>query len=268
MGRTVLVAEDNGEVLDSIASALERLGMKVTRAETGAHLIRALVEQGPFDLLITDIRLPWMNGLQAGRSVRSAGLTMPILFITGLHDEKVEAEVRALDHASALLRKPFTIADLIASVLALMPPSSERGGTLLVRDVMRHAPVTVEAQDQVESVAERMARAGIHHFPVIHAGKLVGIISDRDLAVFRARHGQSARKKLASEAMRFPAPTVALGDSLATVARRMIAEETDGYAVVEGGELVGMVTTTDLLLAVGVEDPEGVPVETERSPRR
>jgi CheY-like chemotaxis protein len=123
MNRTALVAEDDAAVLESVAAALESLGMKVRRVENGAQLIQCLAEEGPFHLMVTDIALPWMTGLQAARSARNAGLTMPILFVTALPDGKLAEEISTLGQESMLLRKPFATSDLITAVKSLLPAS-------------------------------------------------------------------------------------------------------------------------------------------------
>ena len=61
----VLVADDDAELLEVVADTLIRLGADVIRASTGAELIERLAEYGPFDLIITDVAMPWMTGLQA-----------------------------------------------------------------------------------------------------------------------------------------------------------------------------------------------------------
>src|SRR6185312_2964185 len=60
----VLVADDDAEFLDVVAEGLTRLGADVIRARNGAELIDHLAEHGPFDLVVTDIAMPWMTGLR------------------------------------------------------------------------------------------------------------------------------------------------------------------------------------------------------------
>ncbi|MBL9014369.1 MAG: response regulator, partial [Myxococcales bacterium] len=60
----ILVADDDAALLDDVASVLESVG-EVTRAASGAELIEHLGEDGPYDLIVTDIAMPWMTGVQA-----------------------------------------------------------------------------------------------------------------------------------------------------------------------------------------------------------
>jgi two-component system cell cycle sensor histidine kinase/response regulator CckA len=119
MQRRVLVADDDGPTLAMVAEVLERMGNRVCRAEDGNELLQAIAEQGPFDLVVTDISMPWMTGLQVAHSARSAGLATPVLVMTAL---PIEANtVDALGDQTMLLRKPFGIKQLTEAVNQLLP---------------------------------------------------------------------------------------------------------------------------------------------------
>jgi CheY-like chemotaxis protein len=115
----VLVADDDLQLLETVAKALRGMGAEVVQAESGAELIEQLANEGPFDLVITDISMPWMSGLQAMRSVRTVGLGMPVIVMTALDDDRVSAQVEALGRNAVLLRKPFELHEL-ESVMALL----------------------------------------------------------------------------------------------------------------------------------------------------
>jgi CheY-like chemotaxis protein len=116
----ILVADDDPQMLRSLEHALEEWGADVVCAADGASLVLRLADDGPFDLVITDISMPWMNGLQAMRSLRSAGVSAPILFITGLVDGKLPEQVAAMGGAARLLQKPFGPVELEAAVHELL----------------------------------------------------------------------------------------------------------------------------------------------------
>jgi len=116
----VLVADDDPLLLDAVAESLTRMGADVVRAESGAELIDQLADEGPFDLVVTDISMPWMSGLQAVHSARTAGLGTSVIVMTALRDEKIPAQVKALGEHAVLLRKPFELADLEAVASALL----------------------------------------------------------------------------------------------------------------------------------------------------
>jgi len=125
----VLVADDDPQLLDAVAEALTRLGADVVRAGSGADLIEQLANAGPFDLVVTDIGMPWMSGLQAMHLTRAAGLATSVIVVTALTDERIPAQVRALGENAVLLRKPFELAELEAAATTLLSsraPADER----------------------------------------------------------------------------------------------------------------------------------------------
>ena len=116
----VLVADDDPLLLDAVAEALTTMGADVRRATSGAELIDQLAHAGPFDLVVTDVGMPWMSGLQAIRSTRAAGLATSVIVMTGLPDERIPAQVQALGKDALLLRKPFELTELEAAASMLL----------------------------------------------------------------------------------------------------------------------------------------------------
>jgi CheY-like chemotaxis protein len=111
-GRRVLAGDDDPQLLEAIATSLEQLHADVVRARNGGELIDRLADSGPFDLVVTDIAMPWMTGLSAMRAARTAGLSVPVIVVTALHDDTIPADVKALGGNVALLRKPFEMREL------------------------------------------------------------------------------------------------------------------------------------------------------------
>jgi CheY-like chemotaxis protein len=116
----VLVADDDHELLDAISDGLVRLGADVTCSRNGAELIENLADKGPFDLVVTDIAMPWMTGVQAIHAARTAGLGTSVIVMTALRDDSIPARVQALGKNAALLYKPFALAELEALALRLL----------------------------------------------------------------------------------------------------------------------------------------------------
>src|SRR4051812_30657484 len=92
----ILVADDDEQLLEAVSDGLTRLGADVVRATSGAGLIEQLALAGPFDLVVTDIGMPWMGGLQAMQLTRAAGLATPVIVMTALTGDEIPAQVRAL----------------------------------------------------------------------------------------------------------------------------------------------------------------------------
>jgi DNA-binding response OmpR family regulator len=113
--RRVLVADDDLDLLCEITEAVAQWGYLVDRARNGAELMEAMAERR-FDLVITDVSMPWMTGLQASHSARYAGLRTPILVITALRDEAIADRVRSLGRHARLLRKPFDLEGLASAI--------------------------------------------------------------------------------------------------------------------------------------------------------
>ena len=114
----VLVADDDPELLEAVAETLTRLGADVIQASNGAQLIEQLADQGPFDLVVTDIAMPWMTGVRAMRAARIAGLGTPLIIMTALRDGSIPDQVSAL--GATLLRKPFELAELESAAAKLL----------------------------------------------------------------------------------------------------------------------------------------------------
>lgn len=115
----LLLVEDEPNVSAFIKKGLEEHGYQVTPAYDGLSGLK-LVEQYPFDLLILDIILPQMGGLEVCRQVREQGFAeLPILMLTALGS--TEDVVTGLDAgADDYLKKPFKFKELLARVRALL----------------------------------------------------------------------------------------------------------------------------------------------------
>ena len=111
-GSRVLIADDDPDVLAAVAESLEQLDANVVRANSGTELIDRLADSGPFDLVVTDVAMPWMTGVSAMRAARTAGVRMPTIVMTALSDETIPVAVKRLGQDVTLLRKPFEIQEL------------------------------------------------------------------------------------------------------------------------------------------------------------
>ena len=116
----VLVADDDPQLLDAVSEAFTRMDANVVRASSGADLIEQLATAGPFDLVVTDISMPWMSGLQAMRSTRAAGLATSVIVMTALTDPRIPAQVQSLGANAVLLRKPFELSELESAAEMLL----------------------------------------------------------------------------------------------------------------------------------------------------
>jgi len=117
MGKTILVVEDDANLLDVVRYNLTKEGYDVHTARDGQTAVTVAREQKP-DLMILDIMLPELDGLEVCRILRKE-TNMPILMLTAKADEidkVVGLEVGADDYVS----KPFSLRELLARVKAML----------------------------------------------------------------------------------------------------------------------------------------------------
>lgn len=114
----ILVIEDEQRVADLIKRGLEEQGFRVTLAFDG-EMGRKLALSKPYDLIITDIILPKINGLDLCKEIRSLYPSLPIIMLTalGTTDDKVEGFDAGADD---YLVKPFELRELHVRIRALL----------------------------------------------------------------------------------------------------------------------------------------------------
>lgn len=112
----VLLAEDDPAIAEPLARALGREGYDVDVQGTGQGAVGGA---GSVDLIILDLGLPDMDGLDAARAIRGQGHTTPILVLTARADE-VDLVVGLDAGADDYVTKPFRLAELLARVRALL----------------------------------------------------------------------------------------------------------------------------------------------------
>ncbi len=113
----VLVADDEAAIRKVVRDALEKAGHEVETAIDGEEA-GDLLDAGHFDLLVTDLNMPKVNGLELIRKVRQSS-AMPILVLTVRQEER--EKVRLLDAgADDYVTKPFGVAELVARARALL----------------------------------------------------------------------------------------------------------------------------------------------------
>lgn len=114
----VLLAEDDASISEPLARALRREGYEVEVREDGPTALDAALREG-IDLVVLDLGLPGMDGLEVCRRMRSEGHAFPVLVLTARADE-VDTVVGLDAGADDYVTKPFRLAELLARVRALL----------------------------------------------------------------------------------------------------------------------------------------------------
>ncbi|MFE7527137.1 response regulator transcription factor [Kitasatospora sp. NPDC057542] len=118
MTHTVLIAEDDRAIRDSLARALMLEGYRVRIAADGTQTLAVLAEQRP-DVLVLDVMMPEPDGLEVCRRLRAAGDRTPVLMLTARVE--VPDRIAGLDAgADDYLVKPFDVDELFARLRALL----------------------------------------------------------------------------------------------------------------------------------------------------
>ena len=110
----ILLAEDDDGMRQFLARALERAGHKVVSFSEGASAFEE-IKQSSFDLLLTDIVMPEMDGIELARRAAELDPGLKIMFITGFAAVALHPDSKAPKEAK-VLSKPFHLKDLVAEV--------------------------------------------------------------------------------------------------------------------------------------------------------
>ena len=133
----VLVVDDDKAVRESLRRSLEFNGYDVSLASDGAEALAGIAAVAP-DVVVMDVMMPRLDGLEATRALRTAGNDLPILVLTAR--DAVGDRVEGLDAgADDYLTKPFALQELLARLRALL---------------RRAAPRAEDAEDEVLSFSD------------------------------------------------------------------------------------------------------------------
>ena len=138
---TVLVVEDDRGVRESLEVVMRVEGYGVVGVETGEAALSYLRREGAdeVDLIVLDINLPGIDGLETCRQIRLLGIDLPVLMLTARHE--VADRVRGFDAgADGYLPKPFALDELLARIRALLrafalDAAGSGGGVLSIADL-------------------------------------------------------------------------------------------------------------------------------------
>ena len=117
MGRTILIADDDAHIRQLMAFALRKAGFEVAESGDGEAALKAVAARAPH-LVVLDINMPGMNGLEVCRRLRAAS-EIPILFLSS-RDDEIDRVLGMELGADDYVVKPFSPREVVARVAAIL----------------------------------------------------------------------------------------------------------------------------------------------------
>jgi two-component system OmpR family response regulator len=128
----ILVVDDEPSIVDAVATALRYEGFEVDEAATGREALKVAEARRP-DVIVLDVMLPDLDGLQVTRRLRQDGIRTPVVFLTARDatEDKIEGLTVGGDD---YVTKPFSLEELIARVRAILRRVAESSdGSVVLR---------------------------------------------------------------------------------------------------------------------------------------
>lgn len=181
--KTVLIVEDEKNIVDILRFNLQREGYRTLEAYDGKDGLDKAVSENP-DLILLDVMLPQMNGFDVCRALRSQGSNVPIIILTAREEEADKVlglEIGADDY----ITKPFSMRELIARVGAN------------IRRTSMAAPAAASAAASAMPVAGDLAINTDSH-QVFRGGKAIDLTQrEYELLTFLASHPNKVYSRIA-----------------------------------------------------------------------
>jgi len=145
----ILIAEDDSILADGLLRSLRHSGYAVDLVTNGTDADSALALQS-FDLMILDLGLPQLSGIEVLRRLRARNSTLPVMILTAA--DSIEQRVKGLDlGADDYMAKPFALSELEARVRALTRRGAGGGPT-----VVKHGQLAFDQVGRVATINEQM----------------------------------------------------------------------------------------------------------------
>ena len=123
MPRTILIADDDPHIRQLLAFALAKAGLETIEAEDGEAALAAVERHAP-DLIVLDINMPRMDGIEACRRLRASS-DLPILFLSS-RDDEIDRVLGIELGADDYVTKPFSPREVVARVMAILRRAAGR----------------------------------------------------------------------------------------------------------------------------------------------
>ncbi len=119
----ILLTEDDNAMANFLTIALEKAGHIVTYATNGNDALNALNENSDFDLLLTDIVMPGIDGIELSKKAQKKHPNIKIMFITGFAAMVTKQQDNTATKNAKLLSKPFHLNELVEQIEQLLSHS-------------------------------------------------------------------------------------------------------------------------------------------------
>lgn len=175
----ILIAEDDQVLADGLLRSLRGSGYAVDHVASGAGADAALSSH-EFDLVILDLGLPKMHGLEVLKRLRGRGVVTPVLILTAA--DSIEERVKGLDlGADDYMAKPFSLQELEARVRALA-----RRGMGTASSIIKHGPLTFDQTGRVAYINDQMVELSARELSLLEVLlQRVGRLVSKDQLVER-----------------------------------------------------------------------------------
>jgi two-component system KDP operon response regulator KdpE len=177
--KNILIVDDEKNIRDFVGRNLQARQFDVLSASTGLEAL-ALFKENPLDLIILDIMMPMMDGLEVCRRIRQES-TVPILALTALGEE--DDKVRALNMGvDDYLTKPFGIEELLARIHSIMRrvnwEREQATSESLQYDDITLIPANMSVKVNLQEIAFTRTEFNLLHYFMQNKGK---VLSHRDI---------------------------------------------------------------------------------------
>jgi CheY-like chemotaxis protein len=148
---TILVVDDAADVLEVTVALLEQAGYGVVPCGGGREALAVLGAANAIDLLVTDITMPEMTGLELARHARVLRPSLPVCYLTGYAHALVNQAPVVM---GPILRKPYRAAEFTRQVEQLLQPSEdERLVRAVALEMFEHGGDALDRAKQAEEIA-------------------------------------------------------------------------------------------------------------------
>jgi CheY-like chemotaxis protein len=121
-GLRLIVVDDNGDNADLFAEFLRACGATVRVAWSGEEALRCLDAEPPFDLMLTDLAMPGLNGIELLSRMRARHATLPAIAVSGFPEKNFVGDAAQF---SAFLLKPVELELLAATIERVVTPAPQ-----------------------------------------------------------------------------------------------------------------------------------------------